>query len=45
MRPLAGSGVLADDILIPPHQLIPPTNIRMVRLEKSTETSNRKTIY
>ena len=34
MRSLAGSlvdGVLADAILIPPHPLIPPTYIRMVR--------------
>ena len=42
MRSLAGSladGVLADTILIPPHPLIPPTNIRKVRvLKKSMET-------
>ena len=49
MRSLAGSladGVLADAILIPPHPPIPPTNITMVKgPQKSTETSNRKTIY
>ena len=49
MRSLAGSladGVLGDAILIPPLPPIPPTNIRMVRgPQKSTETSNRKTIY
>ena len=49
MRSLAGSlddGVLADAILIPPHPPMRPTNIRMVRgLQKSTETSNTKTIY
>ena len=39
-------GVLADAILIPPHPPIPPANIRMVRgPQKSTATSNRKTIY
>ena len=46
MRTLAGSlvdGVLADAILIPPRQLIPPTNIRKLRvLRKSTETSTKK---
>ena len=49
MRFLAGSladGVLADAILIPPCPPIPPTNIRKVRAhQKSTESSNRKTIY
>ena len=43
MRPLAGSDVLADAVVIPPRPLIPHINIRrLVRLEKSTETSNRK---
>ena len=49
MRSLAGSltdGVLADTILIPPHPPMLPTNIRIVRdPQKSTATSNRKTIY
>ena len=34
MRSLVGSladGLLADAILTPPHQPIPPTNIRLVR--------------
>ena len=38
--------VLADAILIPLRPPIPPTNLKKVRVrEKSTETSNRKTIY
>ena len=49
MRSLAGSladGVLADAILFHPCPPIPPTNIRKVRgTQKSTETSNTKTIY
>ena len=49
MRSLAGSladGVLADAILILPHQLISPTNIKKVRGRRNgTETSNTKTIY
>ena len=49
MKSLAGllaDGVVVDDILIPPRPLIPPTNIRMVRgSQKSTENSNRKTIF
>ena len=49
MRSLADTladGVLADAILILPHPPIPPTNIRKGRgRQKSTETSNKKTIY
>ena len=49
VRSLAGSladGVLADAILIPPRPPILPANIRMVRgPQKTTEASNRKTIY
>ena len=47
MRSLAGSltdGVLADAILIPPRPPIPPPRREGV-VEKSTETSNTKTIY
>ena len=48
MRSLAGSladGVLADAILILPHQPISPTNIKKVRGRRNgTETSNTKTI-
>ena len=49
MRLLAGSladGVLAEAIIIPPQPPIPPTYIRTIRgPQKSTETSNRKTIF
>ena len=49
MKSLAGllaDSVLADAILIPLHQTILPTNIRMVRgPQKCTATSNRKNIY
>ena len=47
MRSLVGSlaGVLAEAILIPPRPTILPIHIgRYGFLEKSTETSNRKTI-
>ena len=46
MRSLACSladGVLADAILISSRLTLPPTMLRV--LEKSMETSNRKTIY
>ena len=47
MMSLAGllaDGVLANAILIPPR--LPPTNMRKGRfVEKSTETSNKKTVY
>ena len=37
-------GVLADAILIPPRPAIPATK-KVRGLQKSKETSNRKTIY
>ena len=37
--------VLAEAILIPPRPLTPPTAIKVRGLQKSMETSNRKTIY